>query len=164
LQHPVARRLLFNVADAPSDMQYYFKTKSFWLHVLASMAIIIFCAIPWCRGPCTLPVYYGNCQWTCPIHTSYIPHTKFHTQVLYPKNLSRSEAFCDILSQAYFCTVREFSAPYPTHKLEGLPFVSYLKLLIQYICSHPPYLQAPFFIGNLRTCCGEKGLTWYGRT
>jgi hypothetical protein len=42
-------------------------------------------------------------------------------------------------------------SPCPNPKLEGHP-VGCLRLLIQYIRSYPPYLEAVSYISNLRMC------------
>jgi hypothetical protein len=39
----------------------------------------------------------------------------------------------------------------PNPQAGGLPLVGFPRLLIQYICSYPPYLEAVSSIRNLRT-------------
>jgi hypothetical protein len=46
----------------------------------------------------------------------------------------------------------ELLAPYPTPKAGGPPLVGCLRLLIHYIRSYPPYIEAIYSIRNLRTC------------
>jgi hypothetical protein len=46
----------------------------------------------------------------------------------------------------------ELLAPRPTPQAGGPPLVGYPRLLIQYIRSYPPYLEAVPSIRNLRTC------------
>jgi hypothetical protein len=43
-------------------------------------------------------------------------------------------------------------SPLPSPQAGGLPLISCPRLLIQYICSHPPYLEAISSTHNLKTC------------
>jgi len=47
---------------------------------------------------------------------------------------------------------QELLVPRPSPKLEDHPLIGCLRLLIQYICSYPPYLKALSSILNLTTC------------
>jgi hypothetical protein len=75
--------------------------------------------------------------------------------VTYPKTQSRSEALCHTLEEAYFLWWGLVS-PMTNLQSEGPPLVGHSWLLIQYICSYPPYPQAVSYICNLRTCHDDK--------
>jgi hypothetical protein len=63
---------------------------------------------------------------------------------------SISEALVYISQQIYIFTVGGLLAPRPTPKLEGHRLSAVCDLLIQYIHSHPPYLEAGSSIHKLR--------------
>jgi hypothetical protein len=98
-----------------------------------------------------LPLSSVNLPYTCFSHsTSQISCPFSLALVTYPKNSSRSKALCDTL-EAYFLRWG-LVTPMTNPQSGGPPLVGHSWLLIQYICSYPPYPQAVSSICNLRAC------------
>jgi hypothetical protein len=103
-----------------------------------------------------LPLSSVNLPYTCFSHSmSQISYPFSLALVTYPKTPSRSEALCHTLKGAYFLWWGPVS-PMTNSQSVGPPLVGCSWLLIQYICSYPPYPQAVSYICNLRTCHGDK--------
>jgi hypothetical protein len=89
---------------------------------------------------------------TCPLQTSYIPHTKSHIHFAYLGRLSKeSVQFRGPLW--HFVTIffiRWVCRPTSNPQYGGPPLVGCPRLHIQYIHSYSPYLEAVSFIRNRR--------------
>jgi hypothetical protein len=99
----------------------------------------------------SLPCSHEPVSWTrtiqsVPPHTVSLRSVRSFIQGIRPGPMLL-EKFCNKL----IFHGEELLAPRPTLKARGPPLVGWLRLLIQYNCSYPPYLDGVSSIRNLRT-------------
>jgi hypothetical protein len=85
------------------------------------------------------------------MHATFFVHPILLYWIIYSKKLPKSEAPCNILEQNYFLW-RGVVSLTSNSQAGGPPLPRCSRLLIQYIRSYPPYLEAISSIHNLRTC------------
>jgi len=91
-------------------------------------------------------------QWTCPIGTPNIPCSKSHIHFPLLRSFQRIHPIprcCGTFHNKLF--LWQVVSPLPNPQAGGSPHVSCPQLLLQYICSYPPYPEAVSSIHDPRT-------------